>query len=114
MYSEAALVSELNYRRRAKTLKWKGVYGVAKVLYRSKLSKSGLITSLARNPGTSALNYAVFRGDVEIVKILLENGADPYVENDLMMNALDICEKAGPFPGVKRALLEHVKNKKDD
>ena len=59
-------------------------------------------------PGTTALNYAVMRGDVEIVKILLENGADPYVENDLGMNAFDICNKAGPFPSVNRALQEHV------
>ena len=50
----------------------------------------------------------MIRGDVEIVKILLENGADPYVENDLGMNAFDICNKAGPFPSVIRALQEHV------
>ena len=37
----------------------------------------------------------------EIVKILLENGADPYIENDLGMNAFDICEKSGPFPRIK-------------
>ena len=48
------------------------------------------------------------RGDVEIVKILLENGADPYVENDLGMNAFDICNMAGPFASVIRALQEHV------
>jgi len=48
------------------------------------------------------------RGDVEIVEILLENGADPYVVNDLGMNAFDICNKAGPFPSVNRALQKHV------
>ena len=48
-------------------------------------------------PGTTALNFAVMRGDVEIVKILLENGADPYVENDLGMNAFDICERGWSF-----------------
>ena len=61
--------------------------------------------------GTTALNYAVMRGDVEIVKILLENGADPYVKNDLGMNAFDMCDKAGPFPSVQRALQEHVNEK---
>ena len=54
--------------------------------------------------GLTALNFAVMRGDVEIVKILLENGADPYTENDLGMNAFDLCEKSGPFPSVLRAL----------
>ena len=64
--------------------------------------------SLAIGSGTTALNQAVKKGDVEIVKILLENGADPYVENDLGMNAFDICKKAGPFASVNRALQEHV------
>ena len=53
-------------------------------------------------------SLAVIRGDVEIVKILLENGADPYIENDLGMNAFDMCNNAGPFPSVYRALKEHV------
>ena len=72
------------------------------------MSKTGLMESLAIHSGITALNLAVMRGDVEIVKILLENGADPYVENDLGMNAFDICNKAGPFPSVNHALLEHV------
>ena len=42
------------------------------------------------------------------MKILLENGADPYIENDLGMNAFDVCNKAGPFPSVNRALQEYV------
>ena len=60
--------------------------------------------------GLTALNFAVMSGDVEIVKILLENGADPYVENDLGMNAFDMCEKAGPFPSVMRVLNKHRNN----
>ena len=72
------------------------------------MSKTDLMQSLAIDSGTCALNLAVIRGDVEIVKILLENCADPYVENDLGKNAFDICNKAGPFPSVHRALQEHV------
>ena len=59
---------------------------------------------------TSALNLAVARGDVEILKILLENGADPYIENDLGMNAFEICEKCGPFPSVRKVLWKHVRD----
>ena len=62
-------------------------------------------------PGTTALGYAVMRGDVEILKILLENGADPYAENDLGMNAFELSEKAGPFPSVQRVLREHHGNR---
>ena len=57
--------------------------------------------------GTTALNLAVVRGDIEIVKILLEYGADPYVEIDLGMNAFEMCDEAGPFPSVRNVLEEH-------
>ena len=51
------------------------------------------------------------RGDVEVVKILLEHGADPYVDNDLGMNAFALCETAGPFPSVMKKLHEHNEKK---
>ena len=55
------------------------------------MSKSGLMYAMSLWPGTTALNFAVMRGDVEIVKILLKNGADPYIENvHLGMNAISI------------------------
>ena len=98
----------VNYRYKASTLKWRVLYLVSKNLNRTGLSKSGLMYAMSLWPGTTALNYAVMRGDVEIVKILLENGADPYVENDLGMNAFDICEKAGPFPSVIKVLRKHL------
>ena len=110
--SAKEFTSIVNYRLKASTVKWKVLYFVSKNLNRTGLSKSGLMYAMSLWPGTTALNIAAWRGDVEIVKILLENGADPCVENDLGMNALDICEKFGPFPSVKRALLENVNNKK--
>tara|TARA_Y200000002_G_scaffold72152_1_gene56522 strand:- start:143 stop:361 length:219 start_codon:yes stop_codon:yes gene_type:complete len=70
------------------------------------MSKSSLLRHIAIEAGTSALNLAVVRGDVEIVKILLENGADPHVENDFGMNAFEICDYAGPFPSVRSVLEE--------
>ena len=97
----------MNYKRKSTTLKWKGIYLVAKTLHRTGISKTGLIKFLATDCGTSALNLAASRGDVEIVNILLENGADPYMENDLGMNAFDICEKVGPFPRIKNVLMKN-------
>lgn len=32
---------------------------------------------------------------------------DPYVENDLGMNAFEICEKCGPFPEVRITLRKY-------
>ena len=107
-YSPKELSSIVNVKRSPTTIKWKGIYFVAKALYRTGISKTGLMKYLAVECGTTALNHAVMRGDIEIVKILLENGADPYVENDLAMNAFDLCNNAGPFPSVYRALQKHV------
>eukprot|EP00938_MAST-03A_sp_MAST-3A-sp1_P003520 g3520.t1 len=108
-HNSKEFASIMNYKRKSTTLKWKSIRCVAKVLYRIGMSKTGLMESLAIHSGITALNLAVMRGDVEIVKILLENGADPYVENDLGMNAFDICNKAGPFQSVRNALWEHIR-----
>ena len=103
LFSEKEFTSFVNYRYKASTFKWKVLYFVSKNLNRTGLSKSGLMYAMSLWPGTTALSFAVMRGDVEIVKILLENGADPFVENDLGMNAFDLCDKAGPFPSVNKA-----------
>jgi len=105
------LVHHINCQQRATTLKWKTIYFVAKTLYRAGVSRARLMGSIALWPGITPLGLAVIRGDVEIVKILLENGADPYVENDLGMNAFDICKKCGPFPSVIRAMRKHLVDK---
>ena len=97
----------VNYQRKSTTMKWKCIHFVTKTLVRTGIAQSGLMYLLALWSGTTALNLAVGRGDVEIVKILLENGADPYVENDLGMNAFELCEKSGPSPSVLRALQKH-------
>ena len=69
--------------------------------------KSVLAHRLAHGPGLTALHYAARRGDVEIVKLLLEHGADPYIENEMGLNSFDISDKFGPFPSVLRALRKH-------
>ncbi len=107
-FSEKELTSFVNYRMKASTFKWKARNFVSKSLNRTGLSKSGLLYAMSFWPGATALNFAVMRGDVEIVKILLENGADPYVENDLGMNAFEICDKSGPFPSVSQTLWDYA------
>jgi hypothetical protein len=97
----------VNYRYKSTTLKWKSIHFIAKALHRTGMSSAGLIRFLAFESGTTPLNFAVVRGDVEIVKLLLENGADPYVENDLGMNAFEMCKKCGPFPSVMEVLQKN-------
>lgn len=52
----------------------------------------------------TALHYAARRGDEEIVKLLLDAGADPYLENEMGVNVFKICEMSGPFPSVMKLL----------
>jgi hypothetical protein len=100
--------SLINYQKTSTTFKWKSIYFIAKALYRTGVLESGLMEYLAIEAGTTPLNFAVGRGDVEIVKLLLEAGADPYVENDLGMNAFEICKKFGPFPSVTKVLQKYT------
>ena len=55
----------------------------------------------------SVVVVAARRGDVEIVTLLLEAGADPYIENEMGLNSFEISDKYGPFPSVKRALRNY-------
>ena len=73
--------------RGSQSTKWKILRGCAKLAVRCRLIKSMLAHRLAHGAGLTALHYAARRGDVEIVTLLLEAGADPYIENDLGMNA---------------------------
>ena len=98
----------INYRMRSQTTKWKLLRGTAKLMIRTGLSKSNLMSRLAHGAGMTALHYAARRGDVEIVKLLLEAGADPHINNDMRMNAFGICEKYGPFPSVTKVLHQYV------
>ena len=104
----------MNYQVSASTRKWKTYYFAAKCLYRTGIvASTGLLGSIALDSGTTPLNLAVKRGDLEIVNILLESGADPFIKNDLDMNAFDLCEKLGPFPQIRNELWAHVKDTTD-
>jgi hypothetical protein len=95
----------LNARLLPQTLLYKAIFMISKSLVRMG-SKSLQVQAFAQKSGTTALILAVMRGDAEIVKLLLDNGADPYIENDLGMNAFTACKAFGPFPSVRKVLLE--------
>ena len=108
---DLGLDGDINHRMQSKSTKWKMLRGSAKIAVRSGFVNSVLARRLANGPGLTALHYAARRGDVEIVTLLLEAGADPYIKNEMGMNSFDISEKFGPFPSVKKALEEYCDQK---
>jgi len=95
----------VNHRRKARTVKWKLIYGLARGLFRSGVATSGLFAELACDSGSTPLQYAVCRGDLEIVELMMMHGADPFIKNDLGRGAVSYCEA---FPEIKYA-IERVK-----
>ena len=65
------------------TRKWKLIYGFSRGLHRAGLVRSGLFSLLASESGSTPLQYAVGRGDLEIDELLLEHGAETSLKNDL-------------------------------
>jgi hypothetical protein len=101
----------VNYQRRGQTLKWRNIYRLARVLIRTKLSKSGVMLSLARASGSTALHYAIRRGDSDVVNVLLRHNADPMLKNDLSSTALDYCDA---FPELRGALKRVIQQRKEN
>jgi hypothetical protein len=65
---------------------------------------------LARESGCTALHYAVHRGDVDIVNLLLEHGADPSIKNDLGKTPVDYFDA---FPELRGALKRVIQQRKE-
>ena len=47
---------------------------------------------------------------MEIVTLLLEAGADPYIESEMGLNSFDITEKFGPFPSAMGVVNKNKNN----
>jgi hypothetical protein len=60
----------LKYKVQGGTLKWRTIRRLAYFLARYKLTDSGLLTDLAQSSGSTALYYAVRRGDVDVVNLV--------------------------------------------
>jgi ankyrin repeat protein len=59
---------------------------------RMKFARSGLFYELASESGSTRLQYAVCRGDLEIVELLLEHGAETSTKNDLGRDVLSYVQ----------------------
>ena len=66
--------------------------------------------SLARACGSTALHYAVRRGDVDVVNILLRHGADPEIMDGINKSPVDYCDA---FPELRGALKRVIQQRKE-
>jgi ankyrin repeat protein len=107
-------VNIVNYQISARSVKWRIIQRIAQFLTQNKLTDSGIVSSLAYLSGSTAIRYAATRGDIDLVDILLQNGADPSIKNDLGFSAVDCCHA---FPelrgGLKRLIEQQRINKKN-
>ena len=100
---------EVNFQNQAQTFKWKAIHRIARFLVRNKLTHSGLAEGLARIGGSTALHSAVRSGDVDVVNLLLQYGADPSLKNALGMSSVDFCINSEMRAGLLRATEQRVK-----
>ena len=92
---------DVNRQIKSQTSKWKLLRAAARLGVRSKLSRSKLLRRVAESGGLTALHYAARRGDVEIVELLMQHGANPTVKNDLGRDVLSYCDA---FPEIRGAI----------
>jgi len=100
---------DVSHRVHSQTTKWKLIRLVARLVVRTKVMKSVLIRRIAEGSGTTALHYAVRSGDVELVEILMQHGANPSVKNDLGRDVFSYCEV---FPEIKNAIKRLMDERK--
>jgi len=98
----------VNFKIRGRTLKWRNIHRLARVLTRNNFTNSGLMTALAQDSGSTALHYAVQRGDVDVVNLLLRHGADPTIKNDLGKTPVDYTDA---FPELRGALKRVIQRR---
>jgi ankyrin repeat protein len=99
----------VNKQVQPQTTKWKMLSAAARFAVRTRLTRSKFIRRIGESSGRTALHYAARRGDVEIVELLMEFGADPFIKNDLGRDVLSYCEA---FPDM-RCAIERVKREEN-
>lgn len=90
----------VNRRLNATTMKWYLIQQGMKVAHRTGFANSGVVQLLSSESGGTALHLAARRGDIEIVELLLNAGADPSFKNDLGQDAGAMCKSFPELRGV--------------
>ena len=97
----------INYRVTPSKTKWKWLLGICNRMYKMRIMRSAFIEYYAPMIGSTCLHMALFHGDVDLIEMLLDHGADPRIEDGLGRNAFGYLKIYGPFPKV-RGLMERA------
>ena len=101
----------VNRQVRGNNLKWRTIRRLACFMTRNKLTNSGLLQHIAHETGATPLYHAVRRGDIDVVNILLQHGADPAIKNDLGKSSIDYCNAFPELRGALKRVIHRRKNK---
>jgi len=98
-------------------LRWKAIRNVCK--FATLLigrTRNELMGRLAQGLGATALHYAARLGDMEIVELLLSEGADPSLKNNLGQDAAAMCMSVPELRGMleKRERKMKLRGKKEN
>ena len=76
-------VVNVNQKVVAKTLTFKMIRTISSLGIRSGIAIPKVLAAITDEGGMAALHYAARRGDMAIVELLLEHGANPSIGNNL-------------------------------
>ena len=92
---------EINRKIRPQTNQWRAIYTMAKIACKSGLNRGVLMRCLYERLGRTALHYAVRRGDFHCVQLLLKNGAEVSIKDDMGLSPKNLCSN---FPELRELL----------
>ena len=90
----------VNFRVTPSSLKWKLALNMFSTLYSMGLNTSAFVEYFAPFLGATALHLALLRGDVDLIELLLDHGADPRIKDGLGRCSFEYLKIYGPFPKV--------------
>jgi len=100
-------VSNINMQFQPRTAKWMAIDLMCESLERAGCGKRELVRDLANTRGATPLHYAAMTGRLDLVRWLLENGAEPSVavRNARGRTPLQLSQFFGPHLAVEAELV---------
>ncbi|KAJ9079078.1 hypothetical protein DSO57_1039244 [Entomophthora muscae] len=86
-------------------------FQIRQIIYEREEIFSDSLNYRSQASGFTALHYACFRGDEEMIRLLCEKGADPGIQTDLGWRPVDLIDSIHPRLDKLKKILETSKQK---